>query len=163
MVVQSLILIIVFIFSLFFVNEGFGIKLESILTLIFSGLPLLIGILVAIIPQYVVVEKYFPAILFLDFALVNINFFTVSLPIIKTFYWTNKKIKNQNHLLGKTEISQELKIQLMKELVEGRDPNTNSNYVMIVLSFHESMELFKQFAIKEIASENVKLLLYNII
>jgi hypothetical protein len=154
MAIQSLGLIIILIVTLFFVKEGFGIKLEAFFALLFSSIPLLVALIFSILPQYEVPERYFPALFYLDIALINLNFFTVTLPIIKTFYWKNKNDKNQEVELK--ELNQETKIRLMKELVEGKDPNTNSDYVHVIMGFNESMELFKEFSRKEFSIENVK-------
>jgi hypothetical protein len=156
--IQSILLILFFIFTLIFAKEGFGIKLEIFFALILSVLPLLVSLILSISSFYNEGEKYFPALFFFDFAIINFNFFTITVPILKSYFWKNKKNKLG---LSIKNYDQNITKDLMKELIEGKDPNSDNNYIHLIIENPETRELFKDFSKREFSVENVKLIFYK--
>jgi hypothetical protein len=137
-----------------FVKENFGIKLEIVIWCI-GFLPFIIGSIITVLPFYNVAEGYFPVTNFYTIGLTFFNIVTISVPIIKSFtwkLWSKKDLEN----LKPYFINDEEKINLLKELVNGSDPNSNYKYILCVIDDENGINFLKEYSKSEFSIENVK-------
>jgi hypothetical protein len=146
-------LFLLFIITLFFVKEGFGIKVE-ILMWCLGTIPLIISSVFTSFSFYDVAEGYFPTSNIYGFGLLIFNFVVIIIPIIKTFIWSLSKKKELGNLKP-FFLAYEEKNQLIEELVNGKDPNSNYKYILCVIEDEKGINFLKEYAKTEFSIENV--------
>jgi hypothetical protein len=153
-----ILIFILFLITIFFVKEGFGIKIELFLSLLASILPIFSTIL-SQFPFYDYIEGYFTNTWGYLIGIFLYNFVSITIPIIKSFLWGLKR-KNEFGNIKTIFLEEKERNELIKELVEGRDPNTNYKYLFSILEDLDGIDYLKEYSKIEFSIENV-FLFYN--
>jgi hypothetical protein len=143
---------ITFLIMLIFVKEGFGIKIELFVSLLSAILPIS-STIISQFSFYNVIEGYFTNNWGYIIGIFFYNFITITIPIIKSFVLNLKKKD-----VGKLKsifLGVEKRNDLIRELVEGKDPNSNFNYIFAILEDLDGIDYLKEYSKTEFSIENV--------
>jgi hypothetical protein len=147
-----IITIITFLITLIFVKEGFGIKIELLVSLLSAILPIS-STIISQFSFYNYIEGYFTNTWGYIIGIFFYNFVTITIPIIRSFVWSLKKKKYGN--ITTIFLEEKERNELIKELVEGKDPNTNYKYIFAILEDLDGINFLKEYSKIEFSIENV--------
>jgi hypothetical protein len=83
-----------------------------------------------------------------------LNFLSITLPLLQSYIW---ELRRKKISLDKTVFinNDNEKFELMKQLVEGKDPNSDFRYLLCILEDVDGLKYLKEFSQSEFSVENV--------